>query len=163
MTGTHTDWYPTQWQWRWRVFAVLVFWYSFGICYLLFMKVIFCSYRCCTCDSSALTRLFLAQIWLICCLSKFSYISTNNIYFISCDYIEVKLDDISDRLGEHLRSVRNNDVDISVARFFNIPNHSVSHMEICAFAHIILELLMQAIRDKKGAPFSNLESLTSRA
>ena len=43
---------------------------------------------------------------------------------------------LSDRFAEHLRSVRNNDVDKPVARHFNAVNHSISDMKICAISPI---------------------------
>ena len=43
---------------------------------------------------------------------------------------------LSDRFAEHLRSVRNNDVDKPVARHFNAANHSISNMKICAISPI---------------------------
>ena len=43
---------------------------------------------------------------------------------------------LSDRFAEHLRSVRNNDVDKPVARHFNAANHSISDMKICAISPI---------------------------
>ena len=39
---------------------------------------------------------------------------------------------LSDRFAEHLRSVRNNDVDKPVARHFNTVNHSISDIKVCA-------------------------------
>ena len=43
---------------------------------------------------------------------------------------------LSDRFAEHLRSVRNGDVDKPVARHFNSTNHSLSDMKICAISQI---------------------------
>ena len=43
---------------------------------------------------------------------------------------------LSDRFSEHLRSVRNNDVDKPVARHFNAANHSISNINVCAFSPI---------------------------
>ena len=43
---------------------------------------------------------------------------------------------LSDRLAEHLRSVRNNDVDKPVARHFNAVNHSISDINVCAISYI---------------------------
>ena len=43
---------------------------------------------------------------------------------------------LSDRFAEHLRSVRNNDVDKPAARHFNDVNHSISDMKICAISPI---------------------------
>ena len=43
---------------------------------------------------------------------------------------------LSDRFAEHLRSVRNNDVDKPVARHFNTANHSISNMKIYAISPI---------------------------
>ena len=40
---------------------------------------------------------------------------------------------LSDRFAEHLRSVRNNDVD---ARHFNAANHSISDIKVCAISPI---------------------------
>ena len=43
---------------------------------------------------------------------------------------------LSDRFAEHLRSVRNNDVDKPVARHFNALNHSIFDMKICGISPI---------------------------
>ena len=43
---------------------------------------------------------------------------------------------LSDRFAEHLRSVRNNDVDKPVARHFNAANHSISDINVCAISPI---------------------------
>ena len=43
---------------------------------------------------------------------------------------------LSDRFAEHLRSVRNNDVDKPVARYFNATNHSISDIKVCAISPI---------------------------
>ena len=43
---------------------------------------------------------------------------------------------LSDRFAEHLRSVRNNDVDKPVARHFNAANHSISDIKVCAISPI---------------------------
>ena len=43
---------------------------------------------------------------------------------------------LSDRFAEHLRSVRNNDVDKPVARHFNVANHSISDINVCAISPI---------------------------
>ena len=43
---------------------------------------------------------------------------------------------LSDRFGEHLRSVRNNDVDKPVAIHFVDVNHSISNMKICTISPI---------------------------
>ena len=40
------------------------------------------------------------------------------------------------QFAEHLRSVRNNDVDKPVARHFNAANHSISDIKICAISPI---------------------------
>ena len=43
---------------------------------------------------------------------------------------------LSDRFAEHLRSVRNNDVDKHVARHFNAANHPISDINVCAISPI---------------------------
>ena len=43
---------------------------------------------------------------------------------------------LSDRFAEHLRSLRNNDVDKPVARHFNAANHSISDIKVCAISPI---------------------------
>ena len=43
---------------------------------------------------------------------------------------------LPDRFAEHFRSVRNNDVDMPIARHFNAANHSISDMKICAISPI---------------------------
>ena len=43
---------------------------------------------------------------------------------------------LSDRFAEHLRSVRNNDVDKPVARHFETVNHSISDIKVCAILPI---------------------------
>ena len=62
-------------------------------------------------------------------------------YCISCSkccklYIDETGRRLSDRFAEHLRSIRNNDIDKSVARHFNAANHSISDMKICAISPI---------------------------
>ena len=44
--------------------------------------------------------------------------------------------DAIDIFAEHLRSVRNNDVDKPVARHFNAANHSISDIKVCAISPI---------------------------
>ena len=72
---------------------------------------------------------------------NFTCTSSNIIYCISCSkccklYIGETGRRLSDRFAEHLRSVRNNDVDKPVARHFNAANHSISDMKICAISPI---------------------------
>ena len=43
---------------------------------------------------------------------------------------------LSDRFAEHLRFVRNNNVDKLVARHFNAANHSISYIKVCAISPI---------------------------
>ena len=43
---------------------------------------------------------------------------------------------MSDRFAKHLCSVRNNNVDKSVARHFNAANHSISDIKVCAISLI---------------------------
>ena len=43
---------------------------------------------------------------------------------------------LPDRFAEHLRSVRNNDVDKPVAWYFNTANHSISDIKVCAISPI---------------------------
>ena len=71
-------------------------------------------------------------------LHNFACTSSNIIYFISCVklYIGETGRRQSDRFAEHLRSVRNNDVDKPVARHFNIVNHSISDIKVCAISPI---------------------------
>ena len=71
----------------------------------------------------------------------FTCISSNLIYCISCSrcgllYVGETGRRLSDRFAEHLRSVRNGDVDKPVARHFNSANHSLSDMKVCAFSQI---------------------------
>ena len=40
------------------------------------------------------------------------------------------------RFAEHLRSVRNNDVDKPVSRHFNAANHSISGINVSAISHM---------------------------
>ena len=63
-----------------------------------------------------------------------------------------------DRLAEHLRSVRNNDVDKPVARHFNAANHSISDIKVCAISafHPFL-VVMIAVKDTKSVSFLKLE------
>ena len=67
--------------------------------------------------------------------------SSNIIYCISCVkccklYIGETGRRLSDRFSEHLRSVRNNDVDKPVARHFNAANDSISDIKVCAISPI---------------------------
>ena len=43
---------------------------------------------------------------------------------------------LSDRFAEHLRSVRNNDIDKPVPLHFNAANYSISDIKICAISPI---------------------------
>ena len=43
---------------------------------------------------------------------------------------------LSDRIAEHLRSVRNNNVDKPVARHFNAIDHFISDIKVCAISPI---------------------------
>ena len=56
---------------------------------------------------------------------------------------------------EHLRSVRNNDVDKPVARHFNAANHSISDMKFVP-SHPFL-VAMIAVKDTKSVSFLKLE------
>ena len=72
---------------------------------------------------------------------NFTCTSSNIIYCISyikwCKlYIGETGWRLSDRFVEHLRSVRNNDVDKPVARHFNAANHSISDIKVCAISPI---------------------------
>ena len=72
---------------------------------------------------------------------RFSCISSNVIYCITCDkcpkvYIGENGRRLSDRFAEHLRSARNNDADKPVARHFNSSNHSPTDMKVCAILPI---------------------------
>ena len=68
--------------------------------------------------------------------------SSNIIYCISCSkccklYICETGQRLSDRFAEHLRSVRNNDVDKPVVGHFSIANHySISNIKVCAVSPI---------------------------
>ena len=67
--------------------------------------------------------------------------SSNIIYCISCIkccklYIGETGRRLSDRFAEHLRSLRNNDVDKPVARHFNAASHSISDIKVCAISPI---------------------------
>ena len=72
---------------------------------------------------------------------NFTCTSCNIIYCISCSkccklYIGETGRRLSDRFTEHLRSVRNNDVDKPVARHFNAANHSISDIKVqCHLTH----------------------------
>ena len=70
---------------------------------------------------------------------NFTCTSSNIIYCISCSkccklYIGETGRRLSDRFS--VRSVRNNDVDKSVARHFNIVNHSISDIKVCVISRI---------------------------
>ena len=68
---------------------------------------------------------------------NFTCTSSNIIYCISCSKCcKLYIGETGRRLSEHLRSVRNNDVDKPVARHFNAANHSISDMKICAISPI---------------------------
>ena len=72
---------------------------------------------------------------------NFTCTSSNIIYCISCSkccklYIDETGRRLSDRFAEHLRSVRNNDVDKPVARHVNAANHSISDIKVCAISPI---------------------------
>ena len=72
---------------------------------------------------------------------NFTCTSSNIIYCISCSkccklYIGETGRRLSDRIAEHLRSVRNNDVDKPVAWHFNAANHSISDIKVCAISPI---------------------------
>ena len=72
---------------------------------------------------------------------NFTCTSSNIIYCISCIkccklYISEMGRRLSDRFDEHLRSVRNNDVDKPVVLHFNAANHSISDIKVCAISPI---------------------------
>ena len=72
---------------------------------------------------------------------NFTCTSSNIIYCISCSkyckfYIGETGRRLSARFAEHLRSVRNNDVDKPVARHFNAANHSISDIKVCTISPI---------------------------
>ena len=72
---------------------------------------------------------------------NFTCTSSNIIYCISCiKYCKLYIGEtgrrLSDRFAEHLRSVRNNDVDKPVTRHFNAANHSISDIKVCAISPI---------------------------
>ena len=72
---------------------------------------------------------------------NFTCTSSNIIYCISCIkccklYIGEMGRRLSDRFAEHLRSVRNNDVDKPVARYFHAANHSIYDIKVCAISPI---------------------------
>ena len=72
---------------------------------------------------------------------NFTCTSSSIIYCISCSkYCKLYIDEtgrhLSDRFSEHLRSVRNNDIDKPVARHFNAVNDCISNMKICAISPI---------------------------
>ena len=72
---------------------------------------------------------------------NFTSTSSNIIYCISClkcrkVYIGETGRSLSDRFPEHLRSVRNDDVDKPVARHFNAANHSISDGKMCPVSPI---------------------------
>ena len=74
-------------------------------------------------------------------MGEMAQIFISEIECISCSkccklYISETGRRLSDRFAEHLRSVRNNDVDKPVARHFNAANHSISDMKICAISPI---------------------------
>ena len=65
----------------------------------------------------------------------------HHLYCISCSkccklYIGETGRRLSDRFAEHLRSVRNYDVDMPVARHVNTANHSISDIKVCAISPI---------------------------
>ena len=75
------------------------------------------------------------------CRHNFTCTSSNIIYCISCItccklYIGETGRRRSDRFAEHLRSVRNNDIDKPVARHFNAANYSISDIKVCAISPI---------------------------
>ena len=93
--------------------------------------------------SSTLPHLFpdLNPISLFGTILHYTYTPSNIIYCISCSkcrklYIGETGRRLSDRFAEHLRSVRNNDVDKPVARDFNTANHSISDIKVCAISSI---------------------------
>ena len=72
---------------------------------------------------------------------RFTCTSANVIYCITCTlckkiYIGETGRRLGDRFREHLRDVERNDKDASktVARHFNLPNHSSQHMTICGLS-----------------------------
>ena len=93
---------------------------------------------------------------------NFTCTSSNIIYCISCSkccklYIgETDRRRLSDRFAEHLRSVRNNDVDKPAARHFNAAKHSISDMKIVP-SHSFL-VVMIAVKDTKSVSFLKFES-----
>ena len=76
--------------------------------------------------------------WSIKIFDRFTCISSNVVYYITCLYFK-KLyicetgRRLGDRFREHLRDVEKDDKDASkpVARHFNVPHHTKQHMSIC--------------------------------
>ena len=95
---------------------------------------------------------------------RFTFTSANVIYCITCTlcnklYIGDTGRRLVDRFREHLRVVEKNDKDASktVARHFNLPNHSKKHMAICGLSQHLgttesRKNLEQKIHHPKSAP-----------
>ena len=98
---------------------------------------------------------------------NFTCTSSNIIYCISCSkccklYIGETGRRLSDRFAEHLRSVRNNDVDKPVARHFNAANHdmkicAISDMQVFVITSHPFLVVMIAVKDTKSVSFLKLE------
>ena len=84
------------------------------------------------------------------------------IYCISCSkccklYIGETSRRLSGRFAEHLRSVRNNDVGKPVARHFNVVNHSISDIKVCAISPVSGSNDTVPVKDTKSVSFLKLE------
>ena len=95
---------------------------------------------------------------------KFTCTSSNIIYCISCSkccklYIGETGRRLSDRIAEHLRSVRNNEVDKPVAWHFNAANYSISDIKVCAISPISGG--NDSRKDTKSCSFLKLEPFIS--
>ena len=71
----------------------------------------------------------------------FTCVSSNLIYCISCSrcglpYVGETGRHLSNRFAEHLRSIKNGDVDKPVTQDFNSINHSLLDMKVCAISQI---------------------------
>ena len=91
---------------------------------------------------------------------NFTFTSSNIIYCISCIkcwklYIGETGRRLSDRFAEHLRSVRNNDLDKPVARHFNATNHSISNIKFVPIHPFLV--VMIAVKDAKSVSFLKLK------
>ena len=72
---------------------------------------------------------------------RYSCISEAVVYCISCElcdslYIGQTCRRLADRITEHLRDIKMNNIDKPVSRHFNSPGHSIKNLKVCILKEV---------------------------